>query len=544
VSPRGPGDDGPVRDGGVPRGGDEPSSELDVQVVPRASRSRIVGLHDGRLKIQLAAPPVDGAANEALVDLLAGTLEVPRGAVQVLRGATGKRKTLRIAGLAAADLRARLGLNLATAALLLLAPACESSQDLPIRVVFPEDLDLARADNAVLRLSPQNLDVTYDISGPDFALELELEPDSLTSTLTLYLAQGPDLLAWGRSAPFVLSSPPADLALYVSPPGALSTFPGAITSPDPELLACPAFGRGMLLFNSDGGTGLFNSFDLATEIGATLDPAGGLPDASDGALVPDSAGGVWRVAWAEQLRAFRYEPGDDEWSSRPPAERRPRARARVRRRRAAQRDRARPGARRRRRPRRDHAPAAARQPASRRLRPVPAAQRRRRGRGRGPDRRRRRGREPRPVRARLRRRGPDQLRPGPGLDRPRLPAARSSREGGRPRPRAVPRRSPWRRADPGRNRPQFPIIRRKPGPVPRAHAGLSPRARVRSAPVRRRRIDRAALTVESQISAATRVRGGHSVLLATGATFLVGGWGPDERAVDHWYVFVPTLASP
>ena len=75
MSAREPGS--PVRDGP----GDAPSSELDVQVVPRASRSRIVGPHDGRLKIQLAAPPVDGAANEALVGLLAETLEVPRGAV-------------------------------------------------------------------------------------------------------------------------------------------------------------------------------------------------------------------------------------------------------------------------------------------------------------------------------------------------------------------------------------------------------------------------------------------------------------------------------
>ena len=58
------------------------------------------------------------------------------------------------------------------------------------------------------------------------------------------------------------------------------------------------------------------------------------------------------------------------------------------------------------------------------------------------------------------------------------------------------------------------------------------------------RIDRSALTVEVQASASTRVRGGHSVLLATGATFLVGGWAPDDRAVDHWHVFVPTLASP
>jgi len=574
VSPRGPGDDGPVRDGGVPRGGDEPSSELDVQVVPRASRSRIVGLHDGRLKIQLAAPPVDGAANEALVDLLAGTLEVPRGAVQVLRGATGKRKTLRIAGLAAADLRARLGLNLATAALLLLAPACESSQDLPIRVVFPEDLDLARADNAVLRLSPQNLDVTYDISGPDFALELELEPDSLTSTLTLYLAQGPDLLAWGRSAPFVLSSPPADLALYVSPPGALSTFPGAITSPDPELLACPAFGRGMLLFNSDGGTGLFNSFDLATEIGATLDPAGGLPDASDGALVPDSAGGVWRVAWAEQLRAFRYEPGDDEWSSpellAPTSVPRPGA-AHLQ---SADLERVLVfgGGEQRSVIELDLAPDDAgahvvttlpqqldspRRGASALflLRSdgdagegvvliggddeavslaqfVPASA------------------DEAPISF-----GPARAWTGLAclqLDRAAKEADRArvlclgGVHGGAPTRDAIVLNFPSSAANLGPSLELMPDFLPEPASDPRLFAddaAIYAQTGAQSG-AQWLRIDRAALTVESQISAATRVRGGHSVLLATGATFLVGGWGPDERAVDHWYVFVPTLASP
>ena len=58
----------PVREGPP---GHHDASELDVQVVPRASQSRIVGPHDGRLKVQLAAPPVDGAANTALIDLLA-----------------------------------------------------------------------------------------------------------------------------------------------------------------------------------------------------------------------------------------------------------------------------------------------------------------------------------------------------------------------------------------------------------------------------------------------------------------------------------------
>ena len=69
----------------------EGGCELDVLVAPRAARSQVVGLHDGRLKIQLAAPPVDGAANAALCALLADVLEVPKSAVTIARGQTGKR---------------------------------------------------------------------------------------------------------------------------------------------------------------------------------------------------------------------------------------------------------------------------------------------------------------------------------------------------------------------------------------------------------------------------------------------------------------------
>ena len=61
-----------------------------VQVVPRASRSEIVGEHNGALRVRIAAPPVDGAANEELVRLLARALRVPRSAVEITRGALGK----------------------------------------------------------------------------------------------------------------------------------------------------------------------------------------------------------------------------------------------------------------------------------------------------------------------------------------------------------------------------------------------------------------------------------------------------------------------
>jgi len=71
---------------------------LEILVQPRASRTRVVGEHDGRLKIQLAAPPVDGEANLALVAFLAEALGVRKADVAIARGDTGRRKTVRVAG--------------------------------------------------------------------------------------------------------------------------------------------------------------------------------------------------------------------------------------------------------------------------------------------------------------------------------------------------------------------------------------------------------------------------------------------------------------
>jgi uncharacterized protein len=77
-----------------------------VRVVPRASKSKIVGCLDGALKIRLAAPPVDGAANEELIKTLAKFFEVNKAAVKIASGATGKIKQIRVAGANADKLRA------------------------------------------------------------------------------------------------------------------------------------------------------------------------------------------------------------------------------------------------------------------------------------------------------------------------------------------------------------------------------------------------------------------------------------------------------
>jgi len=81
---------------------------LELLVQPRASRTRALGEHGGRLRLQLAAPPVDGEANLALVAFLAEALGVRKGDVVLLRGETGRRKTVRVAGVDAAQVERAL----------------------------------------------------------------------------------------------------------------------------------------------------------------------------------------------------------------------------------------------------------------------------------------------------------------------------------------------------------------------------------------------------------------------------------------------------
>jgi hypothetical protein len=69
---------------------------ITVHVVPRASRSEIVGEHNGALRVRIAAPPVDGAANEELIRLLAKKFAVSKSDVSVLSGRTGRIKQVRI----------------------------------------------------------------------------------------------------------------------------------------------------------------------------------------------------------------------------------------------------------------------------------------------------------------------------------------------------------------------------------------------------------------------------------------------------------------
>ncbi len=81
-----------------------------VHVQPRASRTEVAGLHGDAVKVRLAAPPVDGAANDCLVRLLAELFGVPRSAVAVTAGHTARRKVVAVRGVTCSAARQALGL--------------------------------------------------------------------------------------------------------------------------------------------------------------------------------------------------------------------------------------------------------------------------------------------------------------------------------------------------------------------------------------------------------------------------------------------------
>lgn len=87
---------------------------IDVRVIPRARRTESSGERDGAFVIRLAAPPVDGAANDALIEFLADTLNVPRRAIRIVSGERSRHKRVAIEGVNAADVAARLSIRMSS----------------------------------------------------------------------------------------------------------------------------------------------------------------------------------------------------------------------------------------------------------------------------------------------------------------------------------------------------------------------------------------------------------------------------------------------
>ena len=79
------------------------AATLSIRIQPRASKNEIVAREGGGLKIRLTAPPVDGAANEALIRFLADRLSVSKSQVEIISGHTSRDKIVRIHGRSEAD---------------------------------------------------------------------------------------------------------------------------------------------------------------------------------------------------------------------------------------------------------------------------------------------------------------------------------------------------------------------------------------------------------------------------------------------------------
>ena len=71
---------------------------IQIKVTPRASKDELLGVENGRLRVRLRAPPVDGAANAALCGFLAETFKIPKRDVVVLAGETGRLKRVLLRG--------------------------------------------------------------------------------------------------------------------------------------------------------------------------------------------------------------------------------------------------------------------------------------------------------------------------------------------------------------------------------------------------------------------------------------------------------------
>jgi len=81
---------------------------IDVRVIPRAGKSGITGVRENAVLVRLNAPPVEGAANAELIEVLAGALGVPRRAVAIVSGDRSRHKRVRIDGVTLAHAASRL----------------------------------------------------------------------------------------------------------------------------------------------------------------------------------------------------------------------------------------------------------------------------------------------------------------------------------------------------------------------------------------------------------------------------------------------------
>ena len=81
---------------------------FDIQVIPHASRAEIAGVQDGAFKVKVTAPPMEGAANEACIKLLASKLGLKKSQMEISSGAKSRKKTVMIKDISKAELETKI----------------------------------------------------------------------------------------------------------------------------------------------------------------------------------------------------------------------------------------------------------------------------------------------------------------------------------------------------------------------------------------------------------------------------------------------------
>jgi uncharacterized protein (TIGR00251 family) len=83
---------------------------ISLRVLPRSPRTQVDGVHDGALRLRVSAPPVEGAANAAIIDFLRKQFKVRKSDIEIIQGETSRQKVVFVAGIDAAAARKALGL--------------------------------------------------------------------------------------------------------------------------------------------------------------------------------------------------------------------------------------------------------------------------------------------------------------------------------------------------------------------------------------------------------------------------------------------------
>lgn len=192
--------------------------------------------------------------------------------------------------------------------------ACDESSTRTLEFLVPDTAeDLQRTDNVTIRIEPEGPSVTRSAEGLEFDAALDVTEHDSAGRLELYLAEGDRLIAWGRSANFVARVQDPPPALLLGRPGRLSSYATLESGLVGHSWSAAAGTRGIMTLAPDGATSFVSSYDFYREAAAP----GPVTTPGDGAFVRGPGESMVRLTWNAGLEAWSYEPGRDSWTPHP-----------------------------------------------------------------------------------------------------------------------------------------------------------------------------------------------------------------------------------